>query len=143
VVPCPRFPRRLRCGRGCRPRGWGCHRLARGAFLPVMHLRMSEHDTSGMRPLTRRWRRHRTRFRSPVTRCRLPVSVASPGPFQKSLSIMGELVECPQLTDSPHLFIRRELFPRSRRVYASLESKTRPQNYNFSVILLKPSLRYD
>ena len=74
VVPCPRCPRRLRRGRGCRPRGWGYHRLARRAFLPVIHLRMSEHDTSGRRPSTRRWRRHPTRCRSPVTRCRLPVT---------------------------------------------------------------------
>jgi hypothetical protein len=38
------------------------------------------------------------------------------GQFEKSLSILGELVECPQLTDSPHFFIRRGLFPRS--IYA-------------------------
>jgi len=63
----PPLPRRLRRGRGCRPRGWGYHRRARRAFLPDVHLRMSEHDTSGRRPSTRRWRRHRTRCRSPVT----------------------------------------------------------------------------
>jgi len=40
---------------------------------------------------------------APVTRLR--------GTFQKSLSILGELFECPELTDSPHFFIRRGLIP--------------------------------
>jgi len=47
-----------------------------------------------------------------VTRDALSVT-RHPGPFQKSLSILEELVDCPQLTDSPHLFSRRGLFPRS------------------------------
>ena len=103
-VPCPRCRGWLRRGRDGRPRGWGCHRRARRAFLPVMHLRMSEHDTSGRRPLTRRWRRHRTHCRSPVTR------------FVRSISnvphrIRGELSECPELTDFPTLFLDAGCFP--------------------------------
>ena len=77
----------------------GYHRRVCRAFLPDMHLRMSEHDTSERRPSTRRRRRHRTCCRRPVTRLRGPLH---PPTFQQSLSILGELFECPQLTYTPH-----------------------------------------
>ena len=82
----------------------GATTAARRAFLPNVHLHMSNDHTSGRRPSTRRWRRHQTRCRSPVTRLH--------STFQKSLSILGELSECPQLTDSPHFFIKRGPIPR-------------------------------
>ena len=102
VVPCPRCRRRLRRGRDADP-AVGATTAARAERF--LHIRMSEHDTSVRRPSTRRWRRHRTCRRSPapVTRLR--------GTFQESLWILGELFECPELTDSPHFFIRRGLIP--------------------------------
>ena len=106
----PPMPRSAPTRSRCQPRSWGYHRRARS----VSCRRESTHV--GTR-LQREAAIDKEMAAAPnvlsVTRTRDALALVRH--ISKVPVDFGELFECPDLTDSPHVFIRRGLIPRRYR----------------------------